>query len=1081
MTWLDGIEDIVDEDGNALPRAQRLKIVGADLQYDPTTRTIAATVTGGASKIPVNDLAITKGTCLVYDTATSKYKIASSANVGATKTVQYCATTDAVDEGGGVYTVEFAKSGDVLAPSVTGLGAGSQQRVRVNPTTGKFERVDVIGPTDYEGGIALADGTVAFVPDTTNPDQGELKYVSPLKFGATGDGTTGDAAVINALIQAIGTSGGYRGARVVIDLAPRGASQSWVLDDDLIINDDSTTALAGLIIRGGEGSPGQDYLHLTQISYKRACKKFASKTVTCVASALTANGNIQPYNCALKLSGSDIDALGIDQTDVLYREMRISNSSYSAINGYAKIVRYHNSGGTNYLTLAVIIAGGTLGSIPGSITLDLTMLDSPIRLNARNAVAKNVYIVADGANVKMEWGVSTSQSPNAGGTANTRCRVHNVTVDSKNGATAVHATNIGAVMLPQSGSGLYTDSGLGFPLPYMPTNCDYLTLDTVTCSYGASGAFAHTHNTTHQNRGHRFIECGSVGGGRFTSVDSVMDNGLGTSSMSFSAYECSGGQQRGMFQLGIAQAPILIVYPHVELAGKLIENAQSSLASKHMVTVLGGYLYIGGQSPTGGYMRSPFVEVNNMDLHCRDVKFSMTGDSPAAGTVLFKLSGYKPTLTLDGCELPDPDSADGLNGGAHFEIGSITGSDAVINIKDCTQYNYDSASTSNLRNERIVRSYATNTAHNQFSATVGDGTNASNLSGISATRYPADNLIGECVVFEDAVRGVVPFASLEGDTRDFFNDQNDCLKILAVPSGYSGSPSANSAIVKETGAGRKYAYVEVDTAPGAAASGKSRTFQLFAVRHNNVRAAEWHPGNKSSLALWLVSDIGFPDKNRDGNYTFWRNLVARRHTEGVYGQSRADPNIDSDALPTRTPGITDAAGGLNGRPAITCAHINDFLQLNDGNSEFPCLATPCTIFVVAQASSDFSYHQSPIGTQSDGIVIYCNTSGEIEFRAGGTTVTLTGTDWSAAPKVVAIKVIGASSKHFVNTTTGTGITLGSSSPAASDIWCVTASGSGAYSWRGKLGEILVFREALSDAEIASEMQRLGTAWGITIS
>jgi hypothetical protein len=179
---------------------------------------------------------------------------------------------------------------------------------------------------------------------------------------------------------------------------------------------------------------------------------------------------------------------------------------------------------------------------------------------------------------------------------------------------------------------------------------------------------------------------------------------------------------------------------------------------------------------------------------------------------------------------------------------------------------------------------------------------------------------------------------------------------------------------------------------------------------------------------------------------------------------------------------TFKTNAINSLPALLFDGSNDKLFTSSWTRSYgpgyTTDPTPVTLFAVVKATGgDFC------NGISSGVYLAARKSSSTQLNIyGGSTTTFNKTDTTAYEVVCAV-YNGASSKVFVNQSTGptTGSTGTSSSARLTGLRIGASSDGSANFLNGEVARLMLIKGAVADADIATEMLALGTDYGITVT
>jgi hypothetical protein len=192
---------LVSNAGAALPQRPQVDLSGAGVVVtdDAVNNITKITIAGASNYAPTLDGA--------SSSVSDGDSVVSAGNFGNANVTRAAATSMAAAPGPiGVVTAPASPGGTptvqtngAIPKSVSGLGAGATQRVKINPSTGRISRVPLPDGSEAIIGAADAQGNVVIAPNQhigTTPIH--VINVKAAPYGAAGDGATDDTAAIQA-------------------------------------------------------------------------------------------------------------------------------------------------------------------------------------------------------------------------------------------------------------------------------------------------------------------------------------------------------------------------------------------------------------------------------------------------------------------------------------------------------------------------------------------------------------------------------------------------------------------------------------------------------------------------------------------------------------------------------------------------------------------------------------------------------------------------------------------------------------------------------------------------------------------
>ena len=217
------------------------------------------------------------------------------------------------------------------------------------------------------------------------------------------------------------------------------------------------------------------------------------------------------------------------------------------------------------------------------------------------------------------------------------------------------------------------------------------------------------------------------------------------------------------------------------------------------------------------------------------------------------------------------------------------------------------------------------------------------------------------------------------------------------------------------------------------------------------------------------------------DFTTWRSLVDGEEIVVIPDSAVAQYDAqaisasDGDAITTWEDqiGSNDADGGspiyrengIGGFPSLEFDGSNDRFGTNLS------LSQPYTYIAVVDLF-DASETKRILDRDSGDSVLFFTTDGWILFAGDS----ITGSSDDSKQLLVGVFDGGDSLLREDGTETASG-DVGSGSPTDIEIG---AAATGANYWDGYIGEIMIYNDVLTSAEIGSEEERLSDKWGITI-
>lgn len=632
-----------------------------------------------------------------------------------------------------------------------------------------------------------------------------VQVISPLDFGAVGNGIADDTVGFQTAWTAINDAGQYLQANYQFYITPLPAGRQYILTDTITMSDDTASKAAGVEITGGTNTPNISYGGAL-IRWKKPNVAVSAATVTVSAVADTdpssGTNNRRPTKAAVTLGGASIAAIAAS--------VSVGDQFYCTASSYGDFLGPHT---VRAVTASTVTVGSwdTAGSYPASMTgFSMYRKDYMFRAHGRELSFSNFSVEVYLASAYLQAVVETNESPNPGSTAVSANHFRNIIASAPTGGLN-HLVDVAPEYLPLVGNNNYIlDGGTGLPLPCHANNNDFFLLDNCQLSANADGYVLHSENVTGQSRGHIVRNCGNVNGDNGIIGTGEWSTGGRQGSIAGTVEMAVGGNTTGtLFKSGTAQAGNLFYYPHLEGVARLLKMNLYAASSIQPVMVVGGYYNLAGIGT--GKVQSPFIDVSNCTMQIIGASFSMSENSDVVGGInWFRFWASTPSLTLIGCTLPHENM---LNGGVQFKYGTVTGGYAKLTMIGCRAYDTNTSTTYEIKN------VFNKTITADYNAEYSGGNELTLVSGLSATAVPNVNFIGTATVTGAATTATWTFGSAETSATKLYG--------WAVPIASTGGPAAGSNRVLTCVVNTTTAVVTVEVAPGGAAT---VTFAIFLAR-----------------------------------------------------------------------------------------------------------------------------------------------------------------------------------------------------------------------------------------------------------
>lgn len=636
-----------------------------------------------------------------------------------------------------------------------------------------------------------------------------VQVISPLDFGATGVGNAdADTQGFDNAVQAIRDAGYYLQTGYELYITPLPLGRHYRLNRPIVMNSDGSGSFSGVRISGGTDTPNGAYGGAL-IRWYMPNVAFSNATVT--VSALddsTGAGPTHRNTVAVTLGGAAVVA-------AIAAGLALGDRLWCSASSHADFVGPHTIRAISATTITV---GGwdNAASYPGSMTgLYMRRRDFMFESNGRENLFTNITVEVYEPTAYLDSVISTSKSPNAGADADTAIGVDNIHATAPTGELG-NIVEVGTEFLPLAGSSdLITDPNTGLSVVISPNNCDVYRLSGNFLGAGASGFVIYSTNTTQQSRAHIVHNNASINGDAGSNgvigVGVWGAAGSRQGSISISGYELTGNAHAGpMIRTGIINAPNLYVYPNMENGGQLLSMNLYAGQSIQGMTFLSGYFNLAGDTGATGYVRDPFIDVSNCTMQFFGSNFTLTSNSNVGGGVSwFRFWAQTPSLTLIGCTIPHQNM---LNGGFQFKYGTVSGGYAKLTMIGCRAYDTNTSTTYEIKN------VFNKTITADYNAEYSGGNELTQVSGLSATAVPVDNLAGEATV------------STGSTTAVWTRTETSATKLIAipVPKTVSGGASAGSTRVRSCVATTTEVTITVEADPGGVT--ESVVFGIMQVR-----------------------------------------------------------------------------------------------------------------------------------------------------------------------------------------------------------------------------------------------------------